>query len=359
MLLSVWKGACYRVAVAVTSITSILALVNISATPVVASVADSLKPNQITVRQNPPDGERNWSVATWNMQGNGAGTSNGLWSTVQNMITTGQAEILALQEAGNDPPGSADDTPDNDLPDSLHGGINGHTIQDQNGAQWRVQIRDWTLSRQQTVRIVFLSPGQQRNGLAVIVPSTLPIRAVRIVWPHEEPPVQLFSQNRPYGATRERPALGVEVGPHDSGDPGNTTFWSVHAASGGGGNAAGYVFQINCHYATGHWMLLGDFNRNPGDLDDPRNGADSARTRWIRNSEEYHAVICPPNAVTRPASAHRLNQGMLDYLVRGYPGAGSDIEQTTGTVLDALGSDHRAVVYLLALLLAIAPPSSG
>ncbi|MCH9651924.1 MAG: hypothetical protein K0U98_27090 [Deltaproteobacteria bacterium] len=110
------------------------------------------------------------------------------------------------------------------------------------------------------------------------------------------------------GLPAGRPAIGVaEAG---------TNIFSIHALSGGGGDAPGLVTNIAAAIGAGPWDAAGDYNREP--------------PSWVPPAGN----LCPPDKPTRWKSKKKL-----DYMVR----SGAAF---TCIVIDSLVlSDHFPVVF--------------
>jgi cytolethal distending toxin subunit B len=246
-----------------------------------------------------------YTAVAWNMQGSSASTENKWPTYVQPLAaSTGERGIVALQEAG-EPPSSA------------HELLPPRRITDQVGDDWAVRSFTWGRdSQRRPFQVFWLDTGRQRVSLALVVSSSLRVVRIRVV--------------ASLAAPHLRPALGVEVGDGPEGSPDNTTFYTVHAASGGGFNAEDLALQVECETTT-RWEMLGDFNRAP----DARPGQS---TPWLGPRT---GVICPPDRATHPATRP---VSRLDYAVRGP--ATLTPPAVTGRVLpDFQGSDHLPVRF--------------
>ncbi|UCM90452.1 FG-GAP-like repeat-containing protein [Streptomyces marincola] len=174
-----------------------------------------------------------WPVITNNLQGATSG-GDSKWSTSVAGFARA-AEIVALQEAGPEPPGS--------------GSID-RTVINPNapGNSGFVQHRQWTPFRE-SYEVYFLQTDSaggsyvgNRNNLAIVTQR-----------PADE--VTIVTNPNPAG----RNALGVRFG--------DNWYFSYHALSGGGVDAPAMLDAIanfvNNQGQNRTWTVLGDFNRDP------------------------------------------------------------------------------------------------
>ncbi|MFE6699222.1 GDSL-type esterase/lipase family protein [Streptomyces sp. NPDC057718] len=189
-----------------------LAVVGLIATPAVAAFEDVVS-------------------GSWNMQGgnNGdGGTQENRWRTaVSQVITRDEVEVLALQEAGNEPPASAVDT---------------HRVFPAPGVtefRWNLG----TTTRPNWVYVYFATQVQQRNGLAIVSRE------------QATDAVQLAV----HSGHNSRPIMGIQLG--------TNWFFSAHALSGGGVDAPEIIrtaeVHVNQNTPGARLAVLADFNRNP------------------------------------------------------------------------------------------------
>lgn len=175
-------------------------------------------------------------TASWNMFGENEGSGGAVesrWSTVlPQMFNAGGVQVAALQEAGSQPPARAEWT-NRVFPNP---GITEH------------RLNLGTSTRPDNLYIYWGDPGQQRNGLAIVSRE----RAVDAV--------QLPNQE---GTIDGRPIMGVRFG--------NDWYFNGHAQSMGGrpNDAATIIEQARQFMARPaqlgqNWMVLADFNYNPG-----------------------------------------------------------------------------------------------
>ncbi|KUN91618.1 FG-GAP-like repeat-containing protein [Streptomyces caeruleatus] len=196
------------------------------------------------------DGEFPKKFASWNMNGkeNGdCGKKEDRWRPcIAPEFPDTAAEgidVIALQEAGNTQPESAEFT--------------GRILGDGGVYEYRWNVG--TTSRPRNVYIYFSSTGQQRNGLAFAVRSPDPAS--------ETGPVRDAAQLAVNWSTGgDRPMLGIQIGEH--------WYFTAHAQS-NGGNAndhreiirmAGRHIELSS--PNSDYMVLADFNYDPARLPD-------------------------------------------------------------------------------------------
>ncbi|NSC25667.1 hypothetical protein FM076_32770 [Streptomyces albus subsp. chlorinus] len=180
--------------------------------------------------------ERDRVAGQWNMNGERDGLDGTVpesrWLTqIRRMLNDDGVEVASLQEAGNGPPPSSRQS-DRVFPQP---GVTEHLY------------NIGTNSRPDIVNIYWADPGQQRNGLAIASRETA------------RDAVQL-----PVGGRfNSRPMMGVQFG--------ETWYFNAHALSNGPSapNDAEDIIetarQFMARYHPGqHWVVLADFNRNPG-----------------------------------------------------------------------------------------------
>jgi Endonuclease/Exonuclease/phosphatase family len=219
-------------------------------------------------------------VATWNMDGANHSTENKWNSGVAQMMTA--YRLVALQEAGA-------------VPDSARH-VQDHTVTGPGGQQWTVREYFWggTITNPNSF-IYWLHTGGGGNKVNLAIVAAQRADDVTVV-------------PGPY-----RPALGIRVG--------DGFYFSLHAASGGGGDAPTLLNSID--YAVNQlgqnyqWFALGDYNREP-------------------QAGGLPFGACPPSAPTYPATDPRK---YYDFMVRG-----SGV-QLSGHVLGIQLSDHLPVRY--------------
>lgn len=223
-------------------------------------------------------------VVTWNMEG-GTHKEQSKWQDAVVPLMSGgtDADVLCLQEAGGLPPSAVAYTPPPPVPDWLA----------PPPAKFVWRFCTWQPGKKKVFYILWgeTDPGGHRVNLALVT-QQLPDG----FW------------YAPSGAVGGRPALGVQLA-------GENVF-SLHAFSGGGGNAPALITSIQATVGGGSdFVAAGDYNREPP---------------WA----PPHGNLCPPDKPTRWKTKKKL-----DYMVRTDPAI-------TGIVLDNLVlSDHFPVVF--------------
>lgn len=179
-----------------------------------------------------------WRTGTYNMQGSGGGANGqSKWQSDVYPLMQQGIQVLALQEAGTIP-ASATDVTHRTL--TVHTNDGGYQFFDLATAEWRPGG-----SRGATYYIYLLNTDPQ--GHRVNVAFITNQRADAVVTAYGG------------GGGAGRPALGLRF----DGD----IFWSVHALSNGGSNAAQLVRTINDASAGRRWAAMGDWNRTPDALE--------------------------------------------------------------------------------------------
>ncbi|WP_204028054.1 RICIN domain-containing protein [Sinosporangium siamense] len=271
---------------------------------------------QLDPRQN---GSRR--MATWNMQGSG---TRGGWAEIGNeyeskysygvlpLAVEHGAEIVLLQEAGSPPGGGTHVT---DHPQ------NNFAREDGSYPPVREYRYGGTASRPQGYLYWLHTDTSTRNppnrvNLAVATRTQVPAADIFVV----ESPMN-----------GGRPALGVNIG--------GVVYFTVHGWSGTGNDMAGLVNRIATwmqaagpNGAALEWAVLGDFNRDPQNL----------QTTLNNNYGAGRFTVHSPPSPTHPTIDP---QRRLDYAV--LPAAGT-LHVTQSTVLNSvLYSDHLPVRYEL------------
>lgn len=119
-----------------------------------------------------------------------------------------------------------------------------------------------------------------------------------------------------------RPLIGIQyLGSH---------YFSIHAASGGGGDAVTLLKGAYQEVSNSPWWVAGDFNVEPDEL----------QGRLNQQVPLINPIICPPNDITRPKSGKHL-----DYVVR-EPDAQKIVGDVFFSKYDQI-ADHRPVFYTL------------
>lgn len=223
--------------------------------------------------------------ATYNMQGSSGGSAT-KWSTDIPQILRGGYNMVALQEAGPQPPGWLAWTSQ-------------YLEADQNWRGWRVQHYRWRPPGQAADwSIYFLRTdfGANRVNLAILTQQQA--SHVMVIRP----------AGWRNGLPTTRPALGITVN--------GTDFYSVHASASGGGDGAQLLSNIADTSRGSIWAAMGDWNRPPNTL---------------QTQPGWHRYIS--NRATHQ------NSRELDYMVSNQRMAGY------GGVPRAYGSDHYAVMF--------------
>ena len=249
-----------------------------------------------------------FKTATWNMQGSSA-SSEAKWSVSIRQMFSGASgiDILAVQEAGT-------------LPQTAR--ATGRTF-DFNGTSVQVSEHIWNLGTSLRPSFVYIyyaptDAGANRVNLALV--SRMPADEVFLL---------------PPPTTASRPMLGIRIN--------NDAFFSIHALANGGVDASAIVHNIDIFFqssptlASTNWIIMGDFNREPGELLSSFELALRLRTRIITNS-----------AITQ-VSARRT----LDYAIVGnsnraiVPAPLPSITASTffGGFRTHLASDHFPVTF--------------
>lgn len=235
------------------------------------------------------------NIVTWNMQGS-TGTRESKWNTdVKRIFLQTNVEVALLQEAGV-PPSAVAVVPLGFLFGALP------------PPAFNLQSLLWnsgTASRPRNIGIFWLhcDLGANRNNLAI----AFDVAAVN--------PQNFLYLNNPVGAAN-RPAIGIRF----AYGGGSLDVYTLHAFSGGGGDAPGFLAAINARGAN--WAVGGDFNRAP------------PPPLWAGAP----GVLCPHNAVpTHPGSGTNL-----DYAFKRFAPAVTGIVDANFIV-----SDHFPVYYVI------------
>lgn len=213
-----------------------------------------------------------YNIATWNLQGSSA-TNESKWNINVRQLLTGSdaADILMVQEAGT-LPSTAVRTGRVVQPEQVGIPIEEYT--------WNIG----TASRPNLFFIYYsrIDVGANRVNLAIVSRQ----RATD---------VHVITSGVP--VLQARPAIGIQIG--------NDAFFSAHALSSGGADAVRLVQNVNNFFAVEErrhisWMLVGDFNRSPTNLQAALRGEPSVDNNTI--------IIAP----TEPT--HRSGN-ILDYAI--------------------------------------------
>ncbi|MFI5793445.1 endonuclease/exonuclease/phosphatase family protein [Streptomyces sp. NPDC051677] len=241
-------------------------------------------------------GVEDYRPATYNMQG-GGGAGGSKWTTDIPQLINGGYNVIALQEAGPQPPASAH------LVRNI--GYLGNTS---HWLGWRPQEYTWRpLGQAQDwyiywVRTDFSGPAGYHGGRVNIAILTRQRATTVLV---ARPGDTFYGGN---GLPTARPALGVNLN--------GTVFYSVHALSGGGNDGRQLLERMASAALLRPWAAMGDWNREPNTL----------QTR-------------PGMHKYTTGRATHMGQHELDYMVSnqvipGYGGVGR-----------GFGSDHLAVMF--------------
>jgi hypothetical protein len=228
-------------------------------------------------------------LITWNMQG-GYTQENTKWTQVAAFVQYIPTPLLLLQEVGAGPPSEVPGQTQNLGVPAANNPANVQTVRH---SQWRVGRYGITYD------VYFL---RQPNGAA----GTGGRVNTAIVSPRAADAVRVI-QNPVAGA---RNLLGILLG--------NTWYYTIHAQSGnnGGFDAAGLLQQVaNVTPPGQHWVVGGDFNRDPGQL-----------------------TIPPGSYLYRTNEATHQGGGELDYVV-----ASQNVLNLPTRVIGGFLSDHFPV----------------
>nr|BAW94605.1 cytolethal distending toxin B [Campylobacter hyointestinalis] len=178
-----------------------------------------------------------FKTATWNMQGSSA-SSEAKWSVSIRQMFSGDngLDILAVQEAGS-------------LPRTAR--ATGRVF-DFNGTDVNVTEHIWNLGTNLRPSFVFIyyartDLGANRVNLALV---------------SRNPADEVFLLPPP--TTVSRPILGIRLR--------NDAFFSIHALANGGIDASAIVHSVDNFFRNSqtlmnsNWIVMGDFNRDPGEL---------------------------------------------------------------------------------------------
>lgn len=198
----------------------------------------------ITTPQRAAAAVEDYRPATYNMQG-GAGAGGSKWTTDLPQLMNAGYNVIALQEAGPQPPASA-----------VLQWTSDYLSGNQQWAGWRVQRYEWDpfprrLNMPWYIYWVRTDFGGNRVNLAILTAHRAD--SVLIARP-------AFWGNN--GLPTSRPALGIRLG--------QTLFYSVHALASGGGDGRGLLNNIAAQAGTRTWAAMGDWNRVPRDLQTQR-----------------------------------------------------------------------------------------
>ncbi|RIY32865.1 cytolethal distending toxin subunit CdtB [Psittacicella hinzii] len=247
-----------------------------------------------------------YRVATWNLQGSSAANENKWNVSVRQLITgNGAADILAVQEAGV-LPSSAMITERVVQPVAVGIPIHEYT--------WNLG----TASRPNIVYIYYsrVDVGANRVNLAIV--SRIRADEVFVL-----PPPTVVS----------RPIIGIRIG--------NDAFFNTHALANRGIDSTAIVrsvfdfFNRSTTMQGVNWMIMGDFNRSPSQL--------QANLEMSEPGVARHVNIIAPTTPTQQSG------GTLDYAVVGnsltFGGTALIASILFGQIKSQLLSDHRPVGF--------------
>ncbi|MDL0088630.1 cytolethal distending toxin subunit B family protein [Campylobacter gastrosuis] len=213
-----------------------------------------------------------FKTATWNMQGSSA-SSEAKWSISVTQMFSGAngIDVLAIQEAGT--------LPVTALPTGREFRFAGISIE--------VTEHVWNIGTRLRPDLIFIYYAQTDLGG----------NRVNLAIASRRQADEVFLLPPP--TTASRPMLGIRIN--------NDAFFNIHALATGGPDASAIVHNIDLFFqssptlANTNWIIMGDFNREPGELLSSFELALRLRTRIITN-----------NAITQ-ISARRT----LDYAIVG------------------------------------------
>lgn len=235
---------------------------------------------------------QDYHPATYNMQGGGTSRGVSKWTSDIPQILRNGYNVIALQEAGSGPPGSAR---------YLHTYMMlGRTSRHMG---WNVDVYDWRPGGQNhDWRIYFMRTQTGGNRVNFAMLTDRYVTGVNVA----PPSASFYNAN---GQPTARPALGLTMG--------DTQFWNVHALSGNGNDGQGLIENIAATAQWRHWAAMGDWNRIPA-------RQNVGPGRYLYTSGE--------------ATQHSANNE-LDYMVSNEYIAGY------GGWTRGYGSDHMAVMF--------------
>jgi cytolethal distending toxin subunit B len=217
------------------------------------------------------------SIVTWNMQG-GTNSIDSKWTMYVKQLVR-SFDVVCLQEAGALPRTALIAVaPGWNLVPPM--GVNTQYV------TWNIG----TTSRPEIVYILWVNTDPKGGRVNLAICSKIAPTGLLYAAP---------------GLANGRPSIGMVIG--------GNNYYTLHAFSGGGGDAGGLITNINA--GPGPWFALGDYNRMPN---------------WGVTA----GTICPPNGQTHQGG------GFLDYMVKFASGTVNGQVQQIGS-----WSDHYYVGY--------------
>ncbi|MEV0227482.1 endonuclease/exonuclease/phosphatase family protein [Streptomyces sp. NPDC050704] len=242
----------------------------------------------------------NWRLGTYNMQGSGGGLNGqSKWQSDVYPLMQQGIQVLALQEAGTIP-ASATNVRNRTL--TVHTNDGGYQYFGLTTAEWRPGG-----SRGATYYIYLLNTDPQGHRVNVAFITNQRADSIATA----------------YGGAggAGRPALGLRFG--------NDMFWSVHALSNGGSNAAQLVREINAASAGRNWAAMGDWNRTP----------ESMETQLWNQQQAIAGDVTFYHTRGQETQTHQ-GGNQLDYMVSN----GNDDSVGAGR-MQLMSSDHYPVMF--------------
>lgn len=258
-----------------------------------------------TIKAQPPI--RPLNSVTWNMQG---ATCNGdsKWGAfVRAILACQDNQVLALQEAGKLPSTAIITT---DMARPLWTPVNGNIDPRLEEYRWN----SGTATRNQDIVYIYHYYIANRVSLAIVSRT----RATNMI---------VFPQLA--GGTR--PVIGIQIG--------NSYYFNMHARARANNESPNQVLAIELYMANililnnnANWLIMGDFNQNPDNL--------------------QNILGLPPQGVTREilrtGLTTQVNAGEIDYAVAGRSSVMFPVMQLLNAlriVLTQFSSDHLPVYF--------------
>lgn len=243
-----------------------------------------------------------WKLGTYNMQGStGGANGQSKWQSDVIPLMQGGVQVLALQEAGTIPASAT---------------VESHrtlTVWAPNGVHYNydLTIATWNPGGRRGATYYIYLLNTDPNGHRVNIAFISTRRADD----------QLAAYGSAGGAGR--PALGLRFG--------NELFWSVHALSNGGSNAAALVESINSQSGARAWAAMGDWNRTPDNFENQLFNLN----RQLADNVTTYRLQGQGTDVQTQASGNQL-----DYMV-----SNQDDDSVGAYRMPLLRSDHWPVVF--------------